>query len=107
MGKKPEPYQGHRPRQNAVAIQILRQAAGWHSPVATPGNPPAIVPMNPVPPTLMTCKNARQLVRNNGYKKVRKVECNGAVYTFTAKKEKKGPKVVVKVHALTGTVSEV
>ena len=33
-------------------------------------------------PTPITCGAAKSLVKNAGYKKVKKIECNGPVYTF-------------------------
>jgi hypothetical protein len=50
-------------------------------------------------PSPITCKAAKSLVKDAGYKHVKRIECNGPVYTFKAKKN--GNKLVVAINAIT------
>ena len=61
---------------------------------------PEILVPNPV-----SCKGAKKLVKNAGYKKVKKIECNGTIYTFKAKKN--GAKLVVTVNKYSKAISEI
>ena len=56
-------------------------------------------------PTPVSCKGAKKLVKNAGYKKVKKIECDGTIYTFKAKKN--GAKLVVTVNKYSKTISEI
>ena len=58
-----------------------------------------VTPILPVLPNPISCKAAKNLVKNAGYKKVKTIECNGGIYTFKAKKN--GQKMVVAVNAIT------
>ena len=58
-----------------------------------------VTPIQPVLPDPISCKAAKKLVKNAGYKKVKKIECNGSVYTFKVKKN--GQKMVVAINAVT------
>ena len=57
-----------------------------------------------VAPAKMSCWEARQYVKSQGYKFVTKIECNGNVYRFKAKAGFVGPYVVVKVNAFNGNL---
>ena len=50
----------------------------------------------------MSCRAAKKKVKNAGYKKVRKIECNGSVYTFKGKKN--GIKYAIAINATTGNI---
>ena len=50
----------------------------------------------------LSCWQARQLVRDRGFRRVRTIECNGRVYTFRA--FRRNHIFVVKVNARTGAV---
>jgi hypothetical protein len=50
----------------------------------------------------MSCWQAKQLVRDRGFYRVRTIECNGRVYTFEAVRH--GRIVMVNVNARTGAV---
>ena len=50
-------------------------------------------------PDPITCGAAKSLVKQAGYKHVRRIECDGTVYTFKAKKN--GHKMVVAINAIT------
>lgn len=50
----------------------------------------------------MSCWQAKQLVRDRGFRRVRTVECNGRIYTFEA--IRRGKVVVISVNARTGAV---
>ena len=56
-------------------------------------------------PTPVTCGAAKRLVRQAGYHKVRKIECDGPVFTFKAKKS--GQKWIVTVNKYTKHVSTI
>jgi|RhiMetdeSRZDD1v2_1073273.scaffolds.fasta_scaffold03958_7 hypothetical protein len=50
----------------------------------------------------LSCWQAKQLVRDRGFHRVRAIECNGRVYTFEA--VRRGRIVMVNVNARTGAV---
>jgi hypothetical protein len=50
----------------------------------------------------LSCWQAKQLVRDRGFHRVRKIECNGRVYTFEA--VRRGRIVLVNVNSRTGAV---
>jgi len=50
----------------------------------------------------MSCWQARQLVRDRGFRRVRTLECNGRVYTFRALR--RGKPVLISVNARTGAM---
>jgi hypothetical protein len=50
----------------------------------------------------LSCWQARQLVRDRGFRRVRTVECHGRVYTFEARR--RGRIVLVSVNSRTGAV---
>lgn len=50
----------------------------------------------------LSCWQAKQLVRDRGFHRVRKIECNGRVYTFEA--VRRGRIVLVNVNSRTGVV---
>jgi hypothetical protein len=50
----------------------------------------------------LSCWQAKQLVRDHGFHRVRTVECNGRVYTFEARR--RGRIVLVNVNSRTGAV---
>ena len=50
----------------------------------------------------MSCWQARQLVRDRGFNRVRAIECNGRIYTFRGMR--RGHHFVIKVNARTGAV---
>jgi hypothetical protein len=50
----------------------------------------------------LSCWQARQLVRDRGFRRVRTLECNGRVYTFRALR--RGRPVTVSVNARTGAM---
>jgi len=50
----------------------------------------------------LSCWQAKQLVRDHGFHRVRKIECNGRVYTFEA--VRRGRIVLVNVNSRTGAV---
>ena len=60
---------------------------------------PEILVDGPILPSPITCKAAKSLVKDAGYKHVRRIECNGSVYTFKAKMN--GHKLVVAINAIT------
>lgn len=60
-----------------------------------------VYPGNFLPPRI-SCKSAKKLVKNAGFKKVRKIECDGYVYTFKGKKN--GSKYAVAINAITKKV---
>ncbi len=62
-----------------------------------------IIPSDPIVLDPISCKAARKLVKNAGYHKIKTIECNGAVYTFKAKKN--GHKMAVAVNAYSKQVS--
>lgn len=50
----------------------------------------------------LSCWRARELVRDNGFRRVRTIECNGRVYTFRALR--RGRPVTISVNARTGAM---
>jgi hypothetical protein len=50
----------------------------------------------------LSCWQAKQLVRDRGFHRVRRIECNGRVYTFEA--VRRGRIVLVSVNSRTGAV---
>ncbi|HEY7766349.1 MAG TPA: hypothetical protein VIB38_15280 [Aestuariivirgaceae bacterium] len=50
----------------------------------------------------MSCWQARQLLRDRGFRRVRTLECNGRVYTFRVLR--RGRPVIISVNARTGGV---
>jgi hypothetical protein len=51
-----------------------------------------------VPPKI-SCTSAKQAIKANGYKKVKKIECDGFVYTFKGKMN--GKKYAIAINAVT------
>ncbi len=67
-------------------------------PAYTTPLPPLKTPEIFLPPKI-SCASAKQAIRTNGYKKVKKIECDGFVYTFKGKKN--GKKYAIAINAVT------
>jgi hypothetical protein len=55
-------------------------------------------------PQKIGCREARKLVKRNGFRKIKKVECNGFTYTFTGKTRNGKYRLTLLVNAVTKTV---
>lgn len=65
---------------------VFRDGYGWYRPARA----------------RISCQRARNIVRNQGFRNVDRVECNGATYTFRGTKN--GKRYAVYVNARTGGV---
>ena len=84
-----------------AAIQPVTSASANGLYVNPNGLEKKVYPAVFLPPKI-SCKAAKKLVKTHGYKKVRKIECDGYVYTFKAKKY--GKKYAIAINAVTKKV---
>lgn len=69
---------------------VYRDGQGWYRPGKAQGK------------AKISCERARNLVKNQGFRNVDRVECNGATYTFRG--TRKGKRYAVYVDSRTGGV---
>lgn len=103
---------GAQPMTNANAEPLRLRDRVLSDVLSETATPPSVAPGGVVGvepgillPDPVSCKGAKELVKNAGYKKIEKIECNGTVYTFKAKKN--GQKYVVTVNRYSKQVAAI